>query len=119
VYATSHSYSGHIDADMDRDMDGVMFSDMPWTLNTEQSAHSLKAEIEDIWPNASKRSSRLFALGVDAYRVIGELNTLRRNRAEFYSGETGDLYLDVHNRLQRRLLWAKFERGVPLPLNDF
>jgi outer membrane PBP1 activator LpoA protein len=104
---------------MDRDMDGVMFSDMPWTLNTDPSVQSLKTEIEEIWPNASKRYSRLFALGVDAYRVIGKLNTLRRNRAEFYHGETGDLYLDVSNRLQRRLLWAKFERGVPVPLNEY
>lgn len=119
VYATSHSYSGSVNADMDRDMDGVIFSDMPWTLNTEASAHSIKTDIEETWPNASKRYSRLFALGVDAYRVIGELNTLRRNRSEYFSGETGDLYLDISNRLQRRLLWAKFERGVPQLLNEF
>lgn len=119
VYATSHSYSGGINPDMDRDMDGVTFADMPWTLHTEQSTHALKADIEAIWPNVSKRYSRLFALGVDAYRVIGELNTLRRNRSAFYPGETGDLYLDVANRLQRRLLWAKFERGVPKLLNEY
>lgn len=119
VYATSHSYSGSINADMDRDMDGVLFCDMPWTLNADRPEQMLKNEIEAIWPNASKRYSRLFALGVDAYRVIGELNGLRRNRSEFYAGETGDLYLDVANRLQRRLSWAKFERGVPLPLSEF
>jgi len=119
VYATSHSYSGSINAGMDRDMDGVLFSDMPWTLDADSPGQPLKTDIEAIWPNASKRYSRLFALGVDAYRVIGELNGLRRNRAEFYSGETGDLYLDVSNRLQRRLMWARFERGIPIPLNDF
>lgn len=119
VYATSHSYSGNIDADMDRDMDGVLFCDMPWTLAADQTGHTLKSEIETLWPNDSKRYSRLFALGVDAYRVIGQLNGLRRNRAEYYSGETGDLYLDVANRLQRRLSWAKFERGMPLPLSEF
>ncbi len=119
VYATSHSYSGSINPGMDRDMDGVTFADMPWTLHTGETIHTLRAEIEEIWPNASKRYSRLFALGVDAYRVIGELNTLRRNRSAFYAGETGDLYLDIANRLQRRLLWAKFERGIPTLLNEF
>lgn len=119
VYATSSSYSGSINADMDRDMDGVLFCDMPWTLATDGPEQTLKSDIESLWPNASKRYSRLFALGVDAYRVIGELNGLRRNRAEYYPGETGDLYLDVANRLQRRLSWAKFERGVPLPLSEF
>ena len=59
------------------------------------------------------------SLGVDAYRVIGELNGLRRDRSEFYAGETGDLYLDMNNRLQRRLLWAQFERGVPQRLSEF
>lgn len=119
VYATSHSYSGSINAGMDRDMDGVLFCDMPWTLDNNRPGAALKTDIETIWPHASKRYSRLFALGVDAYRVIGELNNLRHNRAAFYPGETGDLYLDVDNRLQRRLSWAKFERGIPLPLSEF
>jgi len=119
VYATSHSYSGAVDADTDRDMDGVIFADMPWTLSTDRPGHALKGEIEQLWPNASKRYPRLYALGVDAYQVIGQLNSLRRNRAEFYPGETGDLYLDVSNRLQRRLLWAKFQRGVPELLDSF
>jgi uncharacterized protein len=119
VYSTSHSYSGSTNANMDRDMDGVLFCDMPWALNAQSSGQNLKTDIEAIWPNASKRYSRLFALGVDAYRVIAELNTLRRNRAAFYRGETGDLYLDMSNRLQRRLSWARFERGIAQPLKDF
>jgi outer membrane PBP1 activator LpoA protein len=119
VYATSHSYSGAVDADTDRDMDGVIFADMPWTLTTDRPGHALKGEIEQLWPNASKRYPRLYALGVDAYQVIGQLNTLRRNRAEFFPGATGDLYLDVANRLQRRLLWAQFQRGVPELMDSF
>ncbi len=137
VYATSHSYSGSINADMDRDMDGVQFSDMPWTLsgNLPPMAddadtnlepiderlryNALKSEIEQLWPEAAKRYSRLYALGVDAYRVIGELNTLRRNRTDYFRGETGDLQLDVANRLQRRLLWARFQRGVPQLIKEY
>lgn len=119
VYATSHSYSGAINADMDRDMDGVIFSDMPWTLATEGDGHALKTDIERLWPNTAKRYSRLYALGVDAYRVIAELNTLRRDRSSYYQGETGDLYLDVENRLQRRLIWAQFQKGVPQIIKEF
>ncbi|NOX75434.1 MAG: ABC transporter substrate-binding protein [Gammaproteobacteria bacterium] len=139
VYATSHSYSGSINADMDRDMDGVQFSDMPWTLSgslppvedetraeprlksIDERLHNnaLKSEIEQLWPEAAKRYSRLYALGVDAYRVIGALNALRRNRTDYFRGETGDLQLDVANRLQRRLLWARFQRGVPQRINEY
>jgi outer membrane PBP1 activator LpoA protein len=119
VYATSHSYSGAVDADTDRDMDGVIFADMPWTLGSDRPSQALKGEIEQLWPNAAKRYPRLYALGVDAYEIIGQLNGLRRNRADFYPGETGDLYLDVNNRLQRRLLWARFQSGIPELMDKF
>jgi outer membrane PBP1 activator LpoA protein len=119
VYATSHVYDGNVNREMDRDMDGVMFADMPWTLAPQPATDDLKAEIAQLWPNEATRYPRLYALGVDAYRVIGQLNTLRSNRAAFYPGETGDLYLDMANRLQRRLLWARFEHGIPQLLQEY
>jgi len=113
VYTTSHAFSGTVDPQMDRDMDGVMFADMPWTLAPDETGRRLKANIARAWPGAAKRYTRLHALGVDAYRVIDQLNTLRRDRTEHFAGETGELSLDMANRLQRRLLWARFQRGVP------
>ncbi len=119
VYATSHSYGGTVNKEMDRDMDGVLFSDMPWTLARHDAVNNLKSSLRKNWPERVKRYSRLYALGIDAYHVIGQLNTLQRNRANYFKGETGDLSLDISNRLQRRLMWAKFERGIPQILNEF
>lgn len=119
VYATSHSYEGTINKEMDRDMDGVLFSDMPWTLTSHDADNNLKSSLRKNWPERVKRYSRLYALGIDAYRVIGQLGTLQRNRAHYFKGETGNLTLDISNRLQRRLLWAKFERGIPRILSEF
>jgi outer membrane PBP1 activator LpoA protein len=119
VYAISHSYSGRVNANMDRDMNGVIFADMPWTLSENSPQHALKTEIQRLWPTRAGRHARLYALGVDAYHVIGELNTLRRDHSAFFRGETGDLYLDMANHLQRRLLWARFERGEPQLLDKF
>ncbi len=119
VYATSHSYSGTIDTSMDRDMDGVIFSDMPWALTAENSEHTLKSDIKRLWPNAAKRYSRLYALGVDAYKIISELNTLRQDHSNYYQGETGNLHLDMENHLQRQLIWAQFQKGVPQIINEF
>ena len=113
VYATSHAFSGNIDPQMDRDMDGVMFADMPWTLQANDDGRRLKAEIDAAWPGAARRYTRLQALGIDAYRVVSHLNELRRDRTTSYAGMTGSLSLDMANRLQRRLLWARFQRGVP------
>jgi len=119
VYATSHSYGGTVNKEMDRDMDGVLFSDMPWTLASHDADNNLKSSLRKNWPERVKRYSRLYALGIDAYHVISQLNTLQRNRANYFKGETGDLSLDTSNRLQRRLMWARFERGVPKIINEF
>ncbi len=119
VYTTSHSYGGTVDPDMDRDMDGVLFSDMPWTLKQATPDNTLKADIRHNWPEMEKRYSRLYAMGIDAYYIIGQLNSLRRNRSGYYRGETGDLSLDSDNRLQRRLVWARFERGIPQVLSNY
>jgi outer membrane PBP1 activator LpoA protein len=119
VYATSHSYGGTVNKDMDRDMDGVLFSDMPWTLTNNEADNNLKSSLRKNWPERIKRYSRLYALGIDAYHIIGQLNTLQRNRANYFEGKTGDLSLDANNRLQRRLIWARFERGIPQVLNEF
>ena len=62
---------------------------------------------------------RFFALGVDAFNVIPEINRLRRSKFNTFQGETGVLYLDVNNRFQRRLLWAQFQKGKPKILAEY
>jgi outer membrane PBP1 activator LpoA protein len=62
---------------------------------------------------------RLFALGIDAYKIVPELNRMRRNRFTSIQGTTGILYLDISNRIQRRLLWAQFQEGIPKVLAEF
>jgi outer membrane PBP1 activator LpoA protein len=119
VYATSHVYSGSKQPNMDRDMNGVRFSDMPWTLVNHDQNDAMKLQIKTVWPNTSNRYMRLFALGIDAYKIVPELNRMRRNRFTSIQGTTGILYLDVSNRIQRRLLWAQFQDGIPKVLAEF
>ena len=119
VYATSHVFSGNVQPDMDRDMNGVRFSDMPWTLVNNGKDVNLKLQVKTIWPNTSDRYMRLFAFGIDAYQIAPELNRMRRNRFTAIQGTTGILYLDISNRIQRRLLWAQFHNGIPKVLTDY
>ncbi|MEJ2181575.1 MAG: hypothetical protein P8Y28_14365 [Gammaproteobacteria bacterium] len=51
--------------------------------------------------------------------MIPELNRLRRNEFSSFQGETGLLYLDVNDRLLRRLVWAQFVAGKPKVLDKF
>lgn len=119
VYSTSHVYSGQLQPRMDSDMNDVKFSDMPWALIDNSRNKEIKRQIAKLWPDRSSRYMRLFALGVDAYQILPELGRMRRNRFATYQGETGTLYLDVANRLQRKLLWAQFDDGKPKILAEF
>ena len=113
VFATSHIFTGKTNAQMDRDMNGVFFGDMPWVLPGETRHKELKKQISKLWPNASEKYARLYALGIDAHDMIPSLNRLIAYRSEFYPGETGNLYLDDNNRIHRRLLWLGFKKGIP------
>ncbi len=117
VYATSHVFTGKINAQMDRDMNGVSFGDMPWVISGVSQKGALKRNINKLWPNASERYTRLYALGIDAYNIIPSLTKLVTYRSEYFQGETGNLYLDDNNRIHRRLLWLEFIKGIPAVLD--
>lgn len=112
VYATSHVFAGVEDASADRDIDGVIFGDMPWVL-LPQAANALRENIKNAWPDSFEDYVRLYAFGVDAYHVIPHLGKLRARRYATFNGETGRLSLDAANRIQRQLVWAEFRDGVP------
>lgn len=112
VYATSHVYSGHIDTALDRDMNGIIFGDMPWTL-TGSHNEPLHSAISEQWPVRSEKYARLFAFGLDAYRIIPHLQRLQQYPFERFSGQTGSLHMDEQQRLRRQLSWAEFRYGKP------
>lgn len=115
VYATSHVYTGIPDPAADIDVDGVIFADMPWTVET-QAAAGLRSVIMSTWPKSLSAYFRLYAFGVDAYSLVPRLRTLKAQRYAEYAGATGHLSVSPGNRVERRLLWAQFEEGVPRPL---
>lgn len=110
VYATSQAYTGIVNAKIDRDSDGVVFTDMPWVL--QGRANSNFAKVAQYWPRELQRSPRLYALGLDAYRIIPYLARLHNHAYERFPGLTGNIALDAAtNRIHRELLWATFIDG--------
>ncbi|MEJ2397986.1 MAG: penicillin-binding protein activator [Gammaproteobacteria bacterium] len=118
VYATSHVFTGVLNQERDRDMDGLEFGDMPWVLSESTAHRGLHAELENQITNAGKSLQRIYALGIDAFNIIGALNTLRTYPYERYDGETGSLSLDNHLRIHRQLTWVKFRGGRPVPIDQ-
>jgi outer membrane PBP1 activator LpoA protein len=110
VYATSHIASTKQDADKDRDLDEIQFVDIPWMLSQQKNRDY--AEISKLWPDESSRFSRLFALGIDAYRLIPSLRRLMINPDESISHHTGVLSVDKNGRIHRQLLMATYEKGL-------
>ena len=113
VYATSHVYSGYLDKNADRDLDGVIFCDLPWTLTSDDI---LKKNFNSTWKD-QRAYTRLFALGIDAFNIIQNLKYLQSHDYARFSGETGNISMDENLRLHRELLWAQFKNGVPVHLD--
>ena len=113
VYSSSHIFSGEQNTTLDRDMDGIIFSDMPWVL-TNGEDHQLNWKLfTDTWRSNAIPFKRLYAMGIDAYRLISYLGQMRDDPQAHLSAETGKLYLDEANRIHRQLMWATFRSGRP------
>lgn len=118
VYATSHVFTGNLNQERDRDMDGLMFGDMPWVLSETSAQRRLHTDIEPFISDAGNSLQRLYALGIDAYNIIAALNPLRSYPYERFDGETGSLSLDEKQRVHRQLTWVKFRSGRPTLLDE-
>ncbi len=120
VYATSHIFTGKGDPVRDTDLDGIMFGDMPWMLVGNGNVQALRDKLQHgNWPYAHSPLDRLYALGVDAYAVIPQLNRLSTETGVHFEGVTSGLSLGPDGRLHRQLLWAQFRAGVPQLMDAF
>jgi|WetSurMetagenome_2_1015567.scaffolds.fasta_scaffold05393_5 uncharacterized protein len=122
LYATSHVYDAEPQISLDRDLESIIFPDMPWVLlkgnypeNNQynqdpiQLYTSLQQQSSERMSGANKR---LFAFGIDAYRIISQISQLNNQKI---SGTTGLLSVDQYNHLHREMLWAKFVNGLAKP----
>ena len=115
VHATSHVWSGVPDPTNDRDLDGVVFGDMPWLAAPAESDRRLREQIDAALEGQGMGLPRLHAFGADAYRLATGLWRIAGNRLASIDGHTGRLSVDANHRISRRLTWARFVDGVPAP----
>jgi outer membrane PBP1 activator LpoA protein len=117
VFSTSHVFTGVVDEGADRDIDGVNFGDMPWAIGGgEQTA--LRRRVEALWPETMASYLRLYAFGADAYALVSRIGRLRAQPSAGYQGATGRLSVGTDNRVRRRLTWARFQDGRPVPTDE-
>lgn len=117
ILATSHAYGGEANAQQDIDLNGLIFTDIPWMF-TEQSQ-------QDPAYTAVRRQAsgdvgsfiRLAALGVDAYRMIPFLTAMSGSEDEKYNGATGILTINEQGQIERTMSFATIRNGLIEPLN--
>ncbi|MBD9614733.1 penicillin-binding protein activator [Pseudomonas sp. PDM02] len=115
VYATSHVFSASGDVNQYNDMNGIRFCETPWLLDANDP---LRKQVTTQWPQAAGSLGRLYAMGVDAYRLaprLGQLKALPDSRIE---GQSGSLGMTQNQRVVRQLPWAQFANGQVQRLPD-
>ncbi len=107
VYATSQIYSSSQTASKNRDLNGIRFTTLPWTLDPDNSEKKLISQYIKIPPNYE----RLYAMGVDSFLLHDRLKQLARSANTSIYGATGKLSLNKDQRIVREQPWAQVVKG--------
>jgi len=113
LYSISNIYTGNINTREDSDINGVLFVDMPWVIDPENEYSPLNRMIERYQKPSLLAYKRLYAFGIDAYRLIPRLAELSLQPTQQYAGKTGYIKINEGGQVQRRLIWAQFVDGKP------
>lgn len=117
VYGTSSLNPGKARQLPGPELDGVRLLDLPWQIQRDHPAVM-------VYPQPLGKDAdmeRLYALGIDAFRVAHEIarDAQRKQQADFQlDGVTGQLKVHFGNgpaTFERRMLPAVYKNGVPLP----
>lgn len=110
VFATASVYSGSANPLKDKDLDGIIFCDIPWVFAHQAGTRN--------WPEQFNSYNRLYALGVDSYTLATQLNQLTLFPADKLNNNEGILYLKPSQQVARVLEWGQFRQGLVHSLGE-
>jgi len=91
--------------ELDKDLDGIRFVDIPAILNEQE-------HIPDYWGAKDYPTQRLIAFGYDAYQLLLSRNFFEHIPDYSIKGKTGVLEIDDQNILVRQPSWAIYQDGI-------
>lgn len=114
VYATSQIFAGNTRTLTNYDLSDVRFVDMPWMLQPDHTAVM-------IYPRSAAplppELDRLYALGIDAYRLLQVLFNRSYSSELPLDGVTGKVSLSGH-MFQREAILAIIRQGQGVPVDS-
>jgi outer membrane PBP1 activator LpoA protein len=115
IYAMANIYTGTPNPGRDNDLNGIVFCDSPWIVSSLNRSSTLSAMSVQLLSDPAAQE-RLFAFGVDAYRVAKNIRPLSANPQFTIKGATGTLSMDTSGFIVRQPECARFNLGEPRAL---
>ena len=109
VFSIGRVYSGRAESARDQDLDGIVFTAVPWQMTA--------AATEGPLPSSLREGSlgNLYALGQDAWRLLPWLPLMRKDTGLGFPGQVGVLNMQQDGEIERKPAWAQFVDGTPTP----
>jgi outer membrane PBP1 activator LpoA protein len=107
IYATSQIFVGNDNTLTNYDLNGIRFVDMPWLLQPDHPAVMIYPRAN---PPLPADRERLYALGIDSFRLIQLMLTHQINSTLPLDGVSGQIQLNGHN-FQHLAIPAVFAQG--------
>jgi outer membrane PBP1 activator LpoA protein len=109
VYATSQIFTGTANFLLNSDLEGIRFLDMPWLLQPDHAA--VMAYRYTGSNSRSTEMERLYALGIDAFRLMTNLLQWHSAGQIAFDGVTGNIRFNPPNLFVREPILAQFTQG--------
>ena len=114
IYSPNSVFTGTPDPINDLDLEGVLFSDMPWVVRRTGRFERSDKMLTDADPYQGSGVDRLYALGMDAYRLACEIRDLPQDSTRQVSGASGTYFLKAGG-IEKQPDWVIFRQGIPEP----
>lgn len=98
-------------------LDGIAFPSETWSLQGVQGLPS-PASTAKVLPSARGPAGRLFAFGVDTWRLAAYIDFLATHADAKLQGATGTLHLDGFGNVVRTPAWSTYSGASVLPLGN-
>ena len=91
---------------------------MPWLVDAALEQSPLQQTLNRSWKQNKSSYRRLYAFGIDAYRLIPGLAELALQKNGDFDGVTGTLHVTSQGYIQRTPMWVHVVNGLPQRLDE-